>query len=190
MNEQELAQSLKKAIAIIDQADVPADLREEAFRAIWSSLAEEPSTVTILPSSEHGASITAKSTIDVWSVLAQKLAIDPEILKDVYDLLEEGSFAVRVPTSALPKAKSAATRDIALLVCAGRQSGMEEWTRAEIIRATCQEYGKFDSANHAANMAEGDKYWQISGSGKDRRYKLRKSGWEQAGQLVRRLAGD
>ena len=189
MNEKELAESLRKAVGILEEADVPADLREEAFRAVWSSLSAEPSVAHGEPFTDYGNTIISKPIANIWAVLAHKLGVDVDALADVYDLLDDGSLAVRVPTSSLPKAKSAATREIALLVCAGRQVAVEEWTPAEAIRVACQDYGKFDSANHAANMAEGDRYWQISGSGKDRRYKLRKSGWEQAGQVVRRLVG-
>ena len=62
------------------------------------------------------------------------------------------------------------------------------WPPAEQYGLTSQARRSAYSA--AANIAEGEAYWKTSGSGKEKRYKLRKAGWEEAVAIVRKIAGE
>lgn len=183
MSDEQVVQQVKRVVEILEKADVPTDLRVAAFESVWKSMvAEAP------PSAGSTAAVTAAAQPrEGVQTLVSKLGVEAELVGEIFEQQEDGTFAVQVPTSKLTNTRSAATRELTLLVCAGRQYAMEEWTGGDVIREVCQHYGKFDSANNASIMAEGDKYWMMSGTGRSRKYKLRKTGWEEAGDLVRRL---
>ncbi len=188
MADEDLIEVLTRVTAIVESAKVPEDLRAEAFRAVWQSM-----TASAIPHGEHGLT---HSVIDTqldpggnrWQELGARVGVPPDDLREVYDAKEDGTFSVQVPMSALPRTKTDGTRAVALLVCAGRQGIVEEWTTGEVIRDVCKHYGTFDSANNAAAMAQGDTLWQIDGSGANRKYKLRRAGWEAAAQLIAQIA--
>lgn len=188
MNDDELVKRAKRAFGIIEKADVPTDLRHVAFESVWRSIS--PSEATVAASEERAQKPKATESGTGLQALAAKLSVEVGLVSEIFQQREDGTLAVHVPTSSLGSSKSAATREIALLVCAARQYGGDEWTDAAAIRSVCQEYGKFDSANNASILAEGDRYWMTSGTGKSRRFKLRRKGWEEAADLVRRIAGE
>lgn len=82
-----------------------------------------------------------------------------------------------------------ATVDLALLICAGRQSQGGAATTVADIREQGKDYSKFDSHNLPTIVQNKDDLWIVSGSGASRALKLRKDGWAKAGAAVRRLVG-
>lgn len=186
LTEDELANQVKKVVGILENADVPADLRRAAFESVWSSLSGQVTPAAI----GRGRVPPQMQELEGLDGLASKLGVEVALVNEVFEQNDDGTFNVQVPTSKLASTKAAATKELALLVCAARQYGPEEWTNADHIRTVCQHYGKFDSANNASIMAEGDAYWMISGSGRSRKYRLRKKGWEEAGILIRKIVSE
>lgn len=183
MSDEQVVQRVKRVIEILEKADVPTDIRGAAFESVWKSVVAEAT-----PSAGSTPAVTAAAQPrEGVQALASKLGVEVELVGEIFEQQEDGTFTVQVPTSKLAATKAAGTKELALLVCAARQYGVEEWTDSDQIRVVCHLYGKFDSNNNASIMAEGDKYWMISGKGRSRKYKLRRTGWEEAGNLVRRL---
>ena len=105
----------------------------------------------------------------------------------VYEGRDDGSFSAEIPTDSLDAKNKPAMMQLALLVCASRQFGGEDRTSASDIRVVCDKYGKLDTGNFAKALVKANKFWSIQGD-KKKTYKLRKPGWEAAGELVHKLA--
>jgi hypothetical protein len=180
-----ITEALKRATQIVDAAKVPADLRSAAFDRVLSQIL---SGKTPPPDSSASAGVPTTADAGVAQTLASKLGVSDELAAEVYQPKADGTLSVHVPTARLAKAKSAATKELALLVMAGRQASQEEWTDSDDIISVLQHYGKFDSPNNSSIMKEGENHWLVSGGGKKRKFKLRKVGWEAAGDLVMKLA--
>jgi len=172
---------LREVVDILDEVKVPEDVRSVAFEQLWRSLsAAEPSAEPAPAGAPEG---------EPMQKLAQRLNMDAATLVDFYQLQEDGALRVVVPTNLLSPAKATATKELGLLVCAGRQATVEDSTSALAIKEACNLYGKLDSPNFATTMKEGEKWWIVSGPARNRAYKLRTPGWDAAGALVARLAG-
>jgi len=182
VDREQAKQLLADVLAVIEEMQVPEDLRSAAFQQLWAGLSP-PTVASRQPEAEQAGAPGPLLT------LAKRLDIEPSPLTDLYAVTEDGMLAVQVPTTSLPDQKAAATKELALLVCAGRQAAGEEATAAATIREVCNQYGKLDAANFAATLREADRLLIISGATRQRTYRLRNPGWEEVKQLVRRLAG-
>jgi len=179
-----LAEALKRAARLIDAANLPEDLRPAAFNGVLTRILSGTGTaVSVAPNGE----ISSPSQGEAISRLASKLGVSVDMVVEVYQAGDDGTLEVHIPTAKLSKTKSSATKELALLVMAGRQIGAEEWTDSDVFIPVLEHYGKFDSANNAAIMKD-DKHWKISRAGKKRRFQLRKTGWEAAAELVKTMA--
>lgn len=128
-------------------------------------------------------------TLDGLERIAAKLAIEISIVSDVFHYENEILY-LSVGPAKLKAEKSAATRDLALLVAGSRQlAGIEEWTSSSAIREVCQDYGRFDSANFAATLTEMVDVFGFSGKGKSRAVKINRTGIEEFKRLIIGLAG-
>ncbi len=188
----DLEDALKKASEIVEQADLPADLRPTAFQKAFDSLMGSAS-----PAASPYAGIPAKQ--DAGSVAsggleatAQKLSLPLEVVAEVFDI-SDGTLDVVVGFSRLADGDAAGTKQLAVLVAAGRQAAgidSDGWTSAAEIREICKDFGKFDQANFGSTLKGMDKWFSISGSGRDRKVKMTRAGWEHAADLVRALTGE
>jgi hypothetical protein len=182
--------ALRRTLKILEESEVPPSLLETAFGHVWVAITGQSQSGPTGAGSSGPAARTPADDGSPAAAFARRLNVDPDIVTDMFALQEDGTFRVQIPSSKLPVQKPAATRELALLVCAGRQYAVDESTPASVIRAVCEDYGKLDSGNFAFYMSKGDHFWSIVGSAKgNKNYKLRKTGWEEAGALVRRLAG-
>lgn len=122
------------------------------------------------------------------SKIATRLKLDEEKVREAYSVAD-GELRIGVVASRLAATKAEGTKELALIVAAGRQgAGLEEWTSQEVIRDTCKYYGKYDEANFASHLKALDADFQSHGSGKKREFQLRAPAWEKARLLVERLA--
>jgi hypothetical protein len=199
MNEDPVVEILTRAVAAIDNADVPTDLREAAFTAALRLLTEEQqpaglqsevsatsSTSTRTPPGGDGAG-TGSNVLDK---VAARLELDP---KNVVKLFAEKDGVPELILKArdLPTTKSDAARDIALLVMAARQLGdVEEYTEGEVLRVTCKRFGRFDSANFANHIKRLDNFIITDGKGVTAKRKLTQPGIEAAAELAKKYLGE
>jgi hypothetical protein len=118
------------------------------------------------------------------------LEIDSETADAAFHLDDEGQVQLGVPARRLSARKSQATKQIALLLAAGRQAIVpDERTLVGVIRDAVTTYGKRDEANFAGTISEMDDVFNITGSGQQRRVKVNRTGFEEAGEMAKTLTG-
>jgi hypothetical protein len=179
--ERTLEEILRDAVTVVERAGVPDDLRGVAFERVLSEMRVRGRD----PSVERRADPEATT---LHGRIGARLGVSAEEASEVY-FDEEGTLGIAVPASRLDRSKAGGTKQLALLLAAGRQAaGLEEWTSAADIRRVCDEFGRFDSRNFAAVLMEMDDVLQFRGNRQRREARVRRTGFEQAGSLVRSLA--
>jgi hypothetical protein len=193
----EISSVIGKAVEMVQEANVPSDLRAVAFAKIVDALVAGSAGATV-PGAASGA-IASSSNIrqssqssgeDPIPALAVKLGLDEATLREVYEW-SEGELRLILAPARFAGSRASAAQQIALLVAAGRQlSGVDaEWTQAEVVRRVVQDYGKFDSSNFAGSMkAMGDDF-AVKGTGAQRSFKITRLGIEHAKQLLLQVTG-
>jgi hypothetical protein len=184
---------LVEALRAIEEAGIPADLREIAFGKAIDLVARsaEPELLT-------GPEVTLKREPPVgddhgpMQRIAKKLKLDAGIVSHVYYVDPDGkNLEIVISASRLPAKFGPAIRELALLVAAGRQAaGIDtEWTSADEIRAVCEHFKRYDAANFATHIQKMDDVFSIKGTPRKREVRMTMPAWEQATALVTRLAG-
>lgn len=187
MKDKEAQDVLKRVIAIIEAEKVPDDLRTAAFDRIWPAVVGE--TATASPPAPEDEPLSRDEVTDGLALLAAKLNQEREVVEEFFELEDDGSFRVQVPVGDLDESQKGGTEQLALLVCAGRQFGdVEDRTSVEIIRPVCDYYDKLNRPNFAKTVRGLDRFFMISGRGRQLALKLKRTGWEEAGRLVGELA--
>lgn len=181
------ADLLKEAMAALDEAAVPPELRAAAMPAVIAHLGGT-TTVSARPQSAPHLPKDPGSGDDPLDRIASGLGLDRETVSAVYHAADAG-LEIVAPTSKFSPRKSAAMREITLLVVAGRQLGGydEGFTRLEHARSACEEHKRLDGPNFAKSMS--DEELTFRGSGRAREAKLSRPGREAAKALIQRLAG-
>jgi len=171
---------LTEALKAIENANVPTELRVVAFgKAVDLVAGRDPHATRprVLPS---GTPLVGEAPL---SRLATRLKLDVVVLADVYH--DSGTeLELVVSPQKLSTAKSKATKEIALLVAAARQSQGEEWSYTDVIRKTAEDYKRYDSPNFASALSEMKSEFNVRGSARKRELKLTRPGWEAAAALV------
>ena len=182
MDREQAKQLLKEVLGIIEEMHIPEDLRPTALQLLWAGLAPVPVAASpTIP--EEVASPKA------LQALGTRLGIsDLGHLADLYATDPDGMLEVRVPTNKLAAGKRVAAQELALLTCAGRQAAGEDATPHATLRAVCDRYGKLDSGNFSTALKAVEHLWMIGGTSHQKTYKLRTPGWEEAKELVKRVA--
>lgn len=196
MNTNRAAAILKAAAEAVKESGVPANLRAPAF---------EKAVDLLSPGEAERADITddkqtedkrkrkhdegAVDSTDLVPRIAAKLKVDQQLVEDVY-AVDDGELKVVVAASKLEKTKAGATKQLALLVAAGRQgAGLETWTQSDELREVAKDFGKFDVTNFGKQLRELDDPFNFTGSGTNIKVKVNRGGWEAATALVTKLAG-
>ena len=184
-----LAKAFRSARDAVDAADLPADLRVAAFeKALATLLGDAPVSGPADPAG-NGGSENPGEVAPAAKKVAARLRVDEHQVTRVLEF-EDDAVHILVPRSSLPKAKSEAIQQVALLVAAGRQaSGIdaEGWTHQRHIREATEVLGVDDHSNFAAHMKKLNGV-RSQGSGKTGELKMNAVGFEAAGDLIRRLA--
>ena len=190
MNEEQIRQTIQRVISIMEDAGVPPELRATVFNHVWTELTGTATPARTPPSAERAPQVTSEGA-EPFAAFAQRLGVEPQALVDIYQLQEDGSFSVDVPPNVLPDNKREATIQLALLVCAGRQVSLEGTTSGADISRVCDDHDRPDRGNFATHMRGRSDVWRITGRGRGRPsdYELRRTGWQQAGEVVQLLAG-
>jgi hypothetical protein len=186
----DISKVLSDAIKAVEEADVPDDLRQVAFEKAVELAAR--SMVPVEPDGLAGGadSQAANGTQDPADPLARiagKLGLPLDLVGDVF-YIDSGELGIGLPTSSFDRTKAGATKQLALVIAAGRQAaGLDEWTSSAVIRAMCQEYGRFDSANFATTLRSIGSAFSYRGKGFNLEVRLTRPGLERASELIREL---
>jgi hypothetical protein len=188
----EVSQILIGAMKDVEDADVPEDLREIAFK---EAIRLRETSAGLVPGGDGalgtgggapgGAAVVGDGAI---AQIAARFGVDPAQVGEVFTE-RDGEVLLAIGTKALSSGKRPATKEIALLVAGARQATGEEWTSVNSIREWCETYGKYDNANFAKTIADMEDLFQFTGKGQRREVRLRQPAWEAAGELVSRIVG-
>jgi hypothetical protein len=197
MNQAEVTDLLARALAAVEGAKVPEDLREVAFTAALGMLTNSQPAVTPFsaessPSSPaaRGAADTAPTGSTLLEKIASGLEVEPTNAKRLF-AEQDGEPVLILKASKLPKTISAAACDIALLVMAGRQlGGIDDYTESDVLREATRRYGKFDSRNFATSMKSLDNLILTEGKGAGMKRKLTHPGVEAAAALAQKYIAE
>jgi hypothetical protein len=193
-----VADILAEAISAVNDAQVPAELKEAAFaKAVDVIMARrtvetDAAMGTVTPSHTTAAAraVSAPAAGDLVGLVAARLRLNREAVGEVFDVTD-GRLNVIVSTRKLAAGKAPATKQLALLVATARQGAdIEEWTDADEIRRFVEEYKRYDSANFAATLKEMDDIFRVKQSGRKISVKLSRPGWDRAAELINKLGGE
>lgn len=122
--------------------------------------------------------------------MAAKLDLPADTLGEVFHV-EGEELTIVLARSKFEETRTGATRQLALLIAAGRQAGGwdEQWTATSVIREVVDDFGRLDSANFASTIREMQEVFSFSGNRQSLRVKVRRHGYDEATTLVRSLAG-
>lgn len=187
----ELVERLRTAVAAVEEAKVPKDLRVTAFVAALASLSKG---VPRVGSPDKGSSRSATGTQPIVDasggvgLIAAKLEITSVQAATVYDVDDDGVH-VTVKRSALDKTKKFAQQEVTYLVVAGRQAaGLEDWTPARTAIEVTHDRGVHDTnVSKAISALDGDGI-RFRGTGSKREIKMNAVGFAKAAEIVKRLA--
>lgn len=185
----ELQRILTTAIGALATADVPGDLRASAFEKSFDFLAADRLSS---PKKERAAEKQpgTDSVSDEVALIARKCSISEDEINRVLEI-DDGEVHIQVSPSKLSSVKKTAMQEVARIVCAARQaSGIDsDWTQSSTIRSACDALGVLDSSNFAQAIKD------LKGDGvrlaeESRKFSLKTNaaGYEQAGEIIKRLA--
>ena len=181
---------LKQAVAAIDEAKVPQDLREIAFSKVLELLqggAGSPQAKNSPPHPEDSGTHEPKSL----SQIASKIGIEPHTLDRVFE--ESGDELIFSGNAKdLGSTRAKMVQGVVLLILAGRRwSGLDKGgtTPDEIVRAEVDRNSLLDVTNYGKHIAALKPYVTITGSGKSAAYKIKHDGLERAKEIVLTLVG-
>ena len=186
----ELTEALKQAAKIVEEADLPADLRTAAFEKAVDSLMGSP--VGAAPAQARtltGPTLGGTASQGGLHAIALRLGLSKDVIDEVFEV-KDNTLDVILGYSRIASGTAAGARQLAVLVVAGRQAAgidADGWTSAGEIRAICKEFNKFDQANFASTIAGMHQWFSVSGTGQSRKVKMTRAGWEHAAQLVTEL---
>jgi hypothetical protein len=188
------ADILMAAHKAVKDAEIDDDLRAVAFSKavdmllLEGGLESRPTgTRLAAPPSAHAA----QEDVGPLDRIAQRLKLDRESVASTF-YIKDNDFQLIVGHNKLPRAAAAATKEIALLVAAGRQAAGidDEWTPVSIIREWCEHYKRLDTNNFAAAIKGMQDLFSFRGSTREREVRMSRPAWERAGELVSRLSSN
>jgi len=186
MRHEDVSGILREAIRVVREAEIPEDLQSVAFSEAVRLISSSESLA-----GQPAATIPAGEGTPLQHI-ATRLDLGVEVVSEVY--FEDGDgINVGVAPRRLESATARATKQLALLVAAGRQAAgldAEGWTSTAEIRKVCRDFGKFDEGNFASTIREMQDHFNFRGKGLQRQVRLTRGGWEAAQELVRSLVSN
>lgn len=199
MDRDQMAEAVADAAGAVRQAELDdAGWALEAFKILLQSRmngspgeAPHPTPEQHRPADQGsaGAGAGAVAVPEGIGPLAARLGLVEDDLADVFGTNREGRVEIHVPTPLLTKAKSGATKELALLVLASEQYAGDAWTSVESIRKVVADYGKYDASNFTSSLRQLGTAATVRGKQSSAEYRLTRVGWEAASTLVGRLSG-
>ena len=189
MDRREIQEILKEAETILTEAGIAAELQAVAFSKVVDVLLgagiEQASPAPGRVTRANGLAATSGGPL---ASIAARMGLSIEEVEEVF-FLDGDQLGIGLPSTRLDPGKAGGTKQLALLVAAGRQAGGfdEEWTASSEIRRWCHEFGRFDSSNYSTTLLELGDVFQFRGSRLQREVKVRRLGFERAAELIRRL---
>lgn len=158
MSPEQVNEVLAKALSAIEEADIPDDLREAAFKRavdlLTAGVPSTPSGATAPPPPAAQVEHEGDASEDPLAKIAEGLGVRLAAVRSVYRV-RNGDLELEIAPRALSESRAQATREIAYLLITARQlAGFDdEETSTETIRAAAQDFGKYDSPNFSRHLS-------------------------------------
>lgn len=178
-----VASMLRRALEAVNEADIPADLREAALPSAIELTARTAGLSLNRPDVERPAEPLEPVASDEVPLgkLAQRLGIPLEVLEDVY-VEVDGQLHLAVPSRKIASSKKDGAAEIAVLVSAGRQgTGVDQdLTPIGEVRRWAQELNRYDEKHFGEHVQAADHLLTVVGKGQKRQLRVK---WHEADQL-------
>lgn len=190
----QIEKELTRALASVEGASIPDDLRPAAFAsAFWGAReaglagVRSPALPLVNAAPQSGAGPTQDPGGEGIGRIAAKLGVTEEDVEFVFGF-EGDKLALQVPPSRLAPVLKDAVRQIIYLVAAGQQALTPDTkTPAREIKAVCAERGKADTNfSRIVDQLHGEGL-VVGGSGQGKTVRVNADGFERAGQIIKQL---
>lgn len=182
-----------EVLGAMEDAKVPETLQEVAFSRgldhllVTANSSAGPAAAADSPASDAKTKVVVD---DPLQQIADRMGLSRDIVADVYHSSGD-DIGIGLAPSKLSRSSSAAAKQIALLLAAGRQAALgEEYTPQRVIRDATRDFGRLDSANFATSISEMRDTFLFKGKKQQREVRLTKPGWEEAARLLKELTGN
>ncbi|HLQ14719.1 MAG TPA: hypothetical protein VK256_02515 [Candidatus Eisenbacteria bacterium] len=195
-NRDAVVEILTTARDIISEVNLEADLRATGFSKAIDLLAAAATTDGAASGTlrQSLASLKPSTSVPHTDGPIGKLAAALHTELDQVELayvVADDKLDLVLSRSKLPKEKFPAMRTVTILVAAGRQAvGLDDsWTSIDLIREVCRDFGILDTNNFAAAVTAVGDAFVVHGKGVQRKVKVTRAGFEEAGRLLAQLLG-
>jgi hypothetical protein len=189
VSERSIADILRAAVAAVDDAGVPDDLRPAAFSKAADLIAGTAPTAPA-QRSPAGEQRTTSASGGAVELVTRKLGVGEDVLQNVCEI-EGDEVRLHFNHRHLPSTSKPAMREISLVLAALRQgAGFDDYTPQSTLRAACDLYGVLDPNNFASAVTAMRGNLSFRGNGSSREVKVTPNGYNAASELVERWAGD
>jgi hypothetical protein len=183
-----IVKRISDAVAAVEEASVPEDLRASAFNAaFWGDAVDAAKLVT------PRSAATAKPSVggdwdanpaDGYAQIAERLGVTEEQAQFAFELID-GDVRLRIPPSLFNSTRKDAEIEIIYLLAAARQAaGIESATSARLLKGACDDrdkedtnFGKILTGLHGQGLT-------IGGPSQTRTVTLNAGGFERAGKIL------
>jgi hypothetical protein len=145
----DILQTVKDALQIVEESGTKEPILAAAvFTVVFSTLS--------VGVPKRVSSTGEESPVgDFYTELAKKLDLNVEQIKKIF-VEKDGDVQLLVKRNQLAKSDATATKEIALLISAGRQqAGIETETSSKVIRDLCEKkYGCLNSNHYAEHIKD------------------------------------
>lgn len=186
MKAEDIKQQIENAYKIVNESGVKEEeLRLQAFKyalrmATHDLAVDAPSTPSHTPSTARTTGIQEVGLTGI----AKALDVPYDIIELFYDMVDD-ELTLNLPPKVLPDSASAAMREIAILLTAGRKhAGIGMSTSFDLIRAVCDDNGKLDKKNFAAAMSQMKPKLVPSGKGANKELAPKRPADDLAKELI------
>jgi hypothetical protein len=175
---------LKAAVAAVQEAGVPTELRPAAFEAVLSWGVDPPQASTGGGEADTSVGGVVPNGLEG---IAAKLELKPTHTAQVFDVDDEGVH-LTIKRARLSGTKKVAQQEVTYLIVAGRQAaGIEEWTSTKDVIEVIHDRGVHDTnVSKAIAALDGDGL-RFRGAKSQREIKMNAMGFSKAADIVRRL---
>lgn len=184
---------LTEARKAVEEAGLDGELRTIGFAKVLDALLGSQTTPRDEPSSSPNGSGGQREEVLIdnpVAALVARLKVSEETIRHVFHLNGD-ELEIVVAPGKLDSRSSTATKQLALLVAAGRQgAGLEEWTGADRIRGWCEHYKRLDPSNFAGTLKEMEDVFSFRGTPRRRELRMTAPAWANASELVKKLGGE
>ncbi|MCO1580596.1 hypothetical protein M8C13_33055 [Crossiella sp. SN42] len=203
----EVSETLKKAWAVVQEADLPESIHEVAFReavrllaSAGNGLAGEPrvgnhyggrtagQNDASIREGSNGDGVPPLTENEMYDRVAQQTDVDRNKLERIIHL-DDGDPKISIAGIKLGKKNAERARAVAQILTITRGFGLgESETSLEVIRAECDRLKVYDANNFSSHMKALNGY-VINGSGQNRRLRAKGPGVAAFADLVNKVLG-